>query len=69
MFKKKKDSSSSHSKSFLDSHPYLLEDSSMTSLRFSLIDMSIEWNFCLTCFRGSLLKSNKKKPLKQLRKR
>lgn len=45
-------------RSCLDSYPYLLDDSSMTSFRFSLIDMSMEWNFCLTCFSGSLLEDH-----------
>lgn len=35
-------------------YPYLLEDSSMTSRRFSLMEASMELNFCFTCFNGSL---------------
>lgn len=35
----------------------------MTSRRFSLIDVSIELNFCLTCFRGSLFNASRKKVL------
>lgn len=31
----------------------------MTSRRFSLIDASMELNFCFTCFRGSLLNSSR----------
>lgn len=46
-------------------YPYLLEDSSMTSLRFSLMEISIELNFCLTCFRGRL-EWNKVKLLRSL---
>ncbi len=36
------------------SHLNLLADSSMTSRRFSLIVISIELNFCLTCLSGRL---------------
>lgn len=32
----------------------------MTSRRFSLIDVSMELNFCFTCFRGSLFNASKK---------
>lgn len=41
-------------------YPYLLADSSMTSRRFSLIDVSMQLNFCFTCFRGNLFNAGKK---------
>lgn len=44
----------------INGYPYLLEDSSMMSRRFSLIDVSMELNFCFTCFRGSLFNGSRK---------
>lgn len=44
----------------INRYPYLLEDSSMMSRRFSLIDASMELNFCFTCFRGSLFNGSRK---------
>lgn len=32
----------------------------MMSRRFSLIDVSMELNFCFTCFRGSLFNGSRK---------
>lgn len=35
-------------------YPNLLADSSIISLRFSFKEMSMELNFCFTCFKGKL---------------
>lgn len=44
-------------------YPNLFADSSIISLRFSFKDMSMELNFCFTCFKGKLKAEGKKNTL------